>query len=616
MEELIKNRKYNSGYHGCISVGGNHIVGLKSNGTVVAAGNNDNSQCNINEWYDIIAVSAGTFHTVGLKADGTIIATGDNEENQCDISSWRDIIAISAGAFHTVGLKSNGMVVAVGYNEDGQCNIGGWHDIIAISAGTRHTTGLKIDGTIVESGYCSYTSDWYDITAISAGSYCTVGLKDDRTVIGDSGAAEWNDIIMISAGPRHTVGLKSDRTIVMTGSNYGDIDWYDIGLDSKAKAITPKDNESEQEKKQEDISEKKKVNYKRIAIYTVTLFSVILITAISTIFIFGRNDNLPIIDFDTSETPFPLNVLDVDENIEPDTIAEIEDAVIEPTTEQPIIEESTTQMPIVEQPTSEVPIIPPPTETSTMPLTEAPSLLVAYYVLPESNSRFLSEADIAGLDSVWLRIARNEIYARHGLIFIGADLREYFNSQSWYNGGTIENADFPSDIFNAYEHANIALIQRAKRQLENVTKVKTYKLVRDITASSTLVDSTGYVFHPSHVIDGDIRTAWVEGVDGFGLDEWIRLDFFGYETISGIDIWAGYFRDQRRFDINHRLKTAELEFSNGTRLTIHFDDVMEMQTFIFNEISTSYLKLIIKDVYQGNRDDDTCISEIKIFGYE
>jgi len=147
-------------------------------------------------------------------------------------------------------------------------------------------------------------------------------------------------------------------------------------------------------------------------------------------------------------------------------------------------------------------------------------------------------------------------------------------------------------------------------------KTKTYKPVKEAIASSTLIDSTGYVFRASHVIDGDIRTAWVEGADGFGLDEWIRLDFFGNENISGVEIWGGYFRDQRRFDINYRLKTAELEFSDGTRVPLYFDDVMEMQSFMFGEVSTSYVKLIIKGIYGIDVDEDTCISEIKIFGYE
>ena len=40
-----------------------------------------------------------------------------------------------------------------------------------------------------------------------------------------------------------------------------------------------------------------------------------------------------------------------------------------------------------------------------------------------------------------LRLARNEIYARHGRRFLDSDLQKYFNHQKWYNG-YIEPEDF------------------------------------------------------------------------------------------------------------------------------------------------------------------------------
>lgn len=69
-----------------------------------------------------MAVSAGIDYTVGLKSDGTVVAAGNNAYFQCEVNSWSDIAAISAGSAHTVGLKSNGTVVAVGSNDNGQCD--------------------------------------------------------------------------------------------------------------------------------------------------------------------------------------------------------------------------------------------------------------------------------------------------------------------------------------------------------------------------------------------------------------------------------------------------------------------------------------------------------------
>lgn len=55
-----------------------------------------------------------------------------------------------------------------------------------------------------------------------------------------------------------------------------------------------------------------------------------------------------------------------------------------------------------------------------------------YYLLPHSSYAYLTYYDIAGLTKSQLRVARNEIYARHGFIFKSQDLKAYFYSQDWY----------------------------------------------------------------------------------------------------------------------------------------------------------------------------------------
>ena len=76
-----------------------------------------------------MAISAGSYYTVGLKADGTVVAVGNNNDGQCNVSGWRDIVAVAAGDNYTVGLKADGTVVTVGDNEDGQCDVSDWTDI-------------------------------------------------------------------------------------------------------------------------------------------------------------------------------------------------------------------------------------------------------------------------------------------------------------------------------------------------------------------------------------------------------------------------------------------------------------------------------------------------------
>jgi alpha-tubulin suppressor-like RCC1 family protein len=86
---------------------------------------------------------------VGLKSDGTVVAVGDNDYGQCDVGGWTDIVQVAAGSDHTVGLKSDGTLVAVGYNYPGECDVGGWTNIVQVAAGGDYTVGLKSDGTLV-----------------------------------------------------------------------------------------------------------------------------------------------------------------------------------------------------------------------------------------------------------------------------------------------------------------------------------------------------------------------------------------------------------------------------------------------------------------------------------
>ena len=228
-----------------VSTGNNHTVALKSDGTVVAVGDNINGQCDVSGWTDIVAVAAGGWHTVGLKSDGTVVTSGYNERGQRNVSGWTDIVAVTAGRRHTVGLKSDGTVVAVGDNDNGQRDVKDWTDIVAVTAGGYYTVGLKSDGTVVAVGNNDYgqcdVREWTDIVAVAAGGWHTVGLKSDGTVVavgdnkyGQCDVSDWTDIVAVTAGNYHTTGLKSDGTVVAVGYNeYGQCDvsgWKDIKI--------------------------------------------------------------------------------------------------------------------------------------------------------------------------------------------------------------------------------------------------------------------------------------------------------------------------------------------------------------------------------------------------
>lgn len=178
-------------WHGitAISAGWQHVVGLDrdgdifdENGNVYFAGLNSKKIIaeitrNREKWVNLIAISTGGSsprflgdgHVVGLKADGTVIAAGSNSHGQCKVygEDWQDIIAIAAGDYHTVGLKSDGTVLTT-LKSDDDINILTKEvtdaKIVAISAGYGTTLALTEDGHVVGTGYKWQgqldTADW------------------------------------------------------------------------------------------------------------------------------------------------------------------------------------------------------------------------------------------------------------------------------------------------------------------------------------------------------------------------------------------------------------------------------------------------------------------------
>ncbi len=184
---------FGSEYNPTVATGWAHTVGVKSDGSVVAVGDNDLGQCDVSGWTDIVQVAAGGYHTVGLKSDGTVVAVGDNTYGRCEVDDWTQILQVAAGRYHTVGLKSDGTVVVAGWNAYGQCDVGSWTDITLVAAGGYHTVGCRLDGNVVAVGDNNFgqcdIGDWTDINEVAAGGHHTVGLKSNDTVV----AVGWND---------------------------------------------------------------------------------------------------------------------------------------------------------------------------------------------------------------------------------------------------------------------------------------------------------------------------------------------------------------------------------------------------------------------------------------
>lgn len=90
-------------------------------------------------------------------------------------------------------------------------------------------------------------------------------------------------------------------------------------------------------------------------------------------------------------------------------------------------------------------------------LKESSRRMQGEYIIPDSDTKRLSDSDLQDLTEQELLYARNEIYARHGRRFQDTSIQEYFESKDWYNG-TIDPEDFRDDMLNDVERANAQFI--------------------------------------------------------------------------------------------------------------------------------------------------------------
>lgn len=151
------------------------------------------------------------------------------------------------------------------------------------------------------------------------------------------------------------------------------------------------------------------------------------------------------------------------------------------------------------------------------------------------------------------------------------------------------------------------------------------------TASSSLSDIGTNSYTPDLVFDGDVRTAWVEGVEGYGIGEFINVHFPAKGPQATVCyIVNGYNKDEQTWRNNSRVKSFNLYLDDKLLAKVHLQDSRDEQYFLLpdtlpNRVDTTLYKRIqfmdesikvstlrfeIIEVYKGDLYEDTAISEI------
>ena len=159
-----------------LTVGYEHCVALKEDGTLQAWGLNDYGQTNVPVGLsNVVSLAVGRTHNLALRADGTVVGWGFNRAGQATGIANTNAISVSSGE-----VSVEGRVLT---------------DVAAIAAGRGYSLAIKKDGTVV--GWGRMVNDQYPVTvpeglsnvvAISAGESFCLAITTNRAVAERFGA--------------------------------------------------------------------------------------------------------------------------------------------------------------------------------------------------------------------------------------------------------------------------------------------------------------------------------------------------------------------------------------------------------------------------------------------
>ncbi|MBO7496931.1 MAG: hypothetical protein J6T98_10285 [Salinivirgaceae bacterium] len=141
-----------------------------------------------------------------------------------------------------------------------------------------------------------------------------------------------------------------------------------------------------------------------------------------------------------------------------------------------------------------------------------------------------------------------------------------------------------------------------------------------IEASSRLASQGQNNYAEKNLHDLYYNTAWVEGVSGYGVGEWVKYTFRANNPrITNIHVVNGYVKSDAAWKNNSRVKKLKVYVNDKPYLILNLEDSRSDQDFEISPLTNSVewtMKFEILEVYKGDKYDDTALSEIYFSGLD
>lgn len=154
---------------------------------------------------------------------------------------------------------------------------------------------------------------------------------------------------------------------------------------------------------------------------------------------------------------------------------------------------------------------------------------------------------------------------------------------------------------------------------------------KEVTASSELKSQGDNSYKAGNAHDLSYKTAWVDGVSGYGIGEFLSYTFSPESPrITDIIVVNGYVKTEKAYLDNARVKKLKLYLNDKPFAILHLEDKRSKQVFKFEPIGNGNrqnpealkvqsewtLKFEILEVYKGFRYEDTAITEVYFDGID